>query len=322
MAFRTSSGDFNVDSYKDQSSALVIISWGVWIIAVMLLNVMFMNFIIAVISESYEKVMQKLVAESYKVKVQMIVEIELHFSKEELTSEKYFPRYLLLRRPVSSSDSESGEWQGFVKDIKNTIKTTTTKQKSDFHQEIQSQCSKLQDDTQAKHDLINANIQNINKQLQSQDSKIEQINKQLSEFIKIEQLNKQMTDFIREQQQQNQAIMQLLQNLKPIEIKLGFIFLSDFVKWKSINLSHQLNMNAQRNRVQAFKLKQAGVLSANIIRKEEYQQPPMFGNIARRPQPIIRTSCQNPNFMLLLSKIQKQRLAILPRTLQLKLKHN
>eukprot|EP00347_Sterkiella_histriomuscorum_P004781 403359125 len=214
MAFRTSSGDFNVDSYKDQSSALVIISWAVWIIAVMLLNVMFMNFIIAVISESYEKVMQKLVAEGYKVKVQMIVERELHFTDEELNSEKYFPRYLLLRRPVSSSDSESGEWQGFVKDIKYTIKTTTTKQKQDFQQEISSQCQKLKDDTQAKYDLIHSNIKEsikeTNQQLQGLDTKID---------TKIEKLNKQLTDFISEQQQQNLAIMELLKNIKPQEIK-------------------------------------------------------------------------------------------------------
>jgi len=36
-----------------------------------------MNFIIAVISESYEKFMQKLVAESYRVKANMIVEREM-----------------------------------------------------------------------------------------------------------------------------------------------------------------------------------------------------------------------------------------------------
>jgi len=36
-----------------------------------------MNFIIAVISESYEKVMQKLVAESFRVKANMIAEREL-----------------------------------------------------------------------------------------------------------------------------------------------------------------------------------------------------------------------------------------------------
>jgi hypothetical protein len=59
MAFRTSSGDFYVDSFKDQPPSLIGISWLIWVIAVIILNVIFMNFIIAVISESYEKAMQK-----------------------------------------------------------------------------------------------------------------------------------------------------------------------------------------------------------------------------------------------------------------------
>jgi len=52
------------------------VAWIIWIVAVLVLNIVLMNFLIAVISESYERVMQKLVAESYKVKVNMIVEKE------------------------------------------------------------------------------------------------------------------------------------------------------------------------------------------------------------------------------------------------------
>ena len=77
MTFRISSGDFSTDDYNQQSNFLIPITWSIWIIAVFVLNVIFMNFIIAVISESYEKVMQKLVAESYKVKANMIVEREM-----------------------------------------------------------------------------------------------------------------------------------------------------------------------------------------------------------------------------------------------------
>eukprot|EP00347_Sterkiella_histriomuscorum_P015684 403356086 len=269
MAFRTSSGDFNVDSYKDQSSALVIISWVIWIIAVMLLNVMFMNFIIAVISESYEKVMQKLVAESYRVKVQMIVERELHFTEEELISEQYFPKYMILRRPVSSSDGENGEWQGFVKDIKNTIKTASTKQKSDIQYQIQAQSEK----SQAQNDIIQTQTEKIQAQnekmeQQSEDLKSEvqiikietlQINnnfdsiqadikENMQEILalkdgleskstealqnqliilnqqfdaqesKIETINNQLAEFINDQKLQNAAIIQLLQNPRPLEI--------------------------------------------------------------------------------------------------------
>jgi hypothetical protein len=60
FSFRASLGDFDVAPIKD--SSLVAISWVIWIIAVFVMNLIFMNFIIAVISESYEKVMQKLIA--------------------------------------------------------------------------------------------------------------------------------------------------------------------------------------------------------------------------------------------------------------------
>lgn len=58
MAFRTSTGDFEVDEFANQDN-LIIITWIVWLIAVIILQMIFMNFIIAVISESYEKIMQK-----------------------------------------------------------------------------------------------------------------------------------------------------------------------------------------------------------------------------------------------------------------------
>ena len=76
MIFRLSTGDFGVENYRDEKSFLNIVAWLIWVIAVLVLNIVLMNFLIAVISESYERVMQKLVAESYKVKVNMIVEKE------------------------------------------------------------------------------------------------------------------------------------------------------------------------------------------------------------------------------------------------------
>ena len=71
-------------------------------IGVFILNVMFMNFIIAVISESYEKVMQRLVALSYMLKAEMIVEREGLMSNLDLENKEYFPRFLILRRAVGS----------------------------------------------------------------------------------------------------------------------------------------------------------------------------------------------------------------------------
>ena len=93
MSFRTSLGDFDLDNFgttnetdEITSTEIVILRWIIWILSVFVMNIVFMNFIIAVISESYEKVMQKLVAQSYKVKVDMIAERELNFTQEDFSN--------------------------------------------------------------------------------------------------------------------------------------------------------------------------------------------------------------------------------------------
>lgn len=69
-----------------------------------------MNFIIAVISESYEKIMQKLVSQIYSGKVDLIVERELHMSENDEKNPYYFPRYIMLRRPVRTDGGNMEEW--------------------------------------------------------------------------------------------------------------------------------------------------------------------------------------------------------------------
>lgn len=66
----------------------------------MLLNIILLNFIIAVISQSYEKVMAKIKALNYKIKAEMIYEREIHFNLNDLQNRKYFPKFLILRRPT------------------------------------------------------------------------------------------------------------------------------------------------------------------------------------------------------------------------------
>jgi len=80
MSFRLSAGDFELDAYSTQRTYLILITWLIWIVGVVALNMVFMNFIIALISDSYARVMEKSEAESYKVKANMIVEREIHFT--------------------------------------------------------------------------------------------------------------------------------------------------------------------------------------------------------------------------------------------------
>ena len=110
MAFRTSAGDFDMDNFGNTEDNIetILLRWFIWIIGVLVMNVIFMNFIIAVISESYEKVMQKLIAESYRVKVEMIAERELFFKDDDFkTDHNTFPKYLILRRSVEGENSSA-----------------------------------------------------------------------------------------------------------------------------------------------------------------------------------------------------------------------
>ena len=91
-------------------------------------NIIFMNFIIAVVNESYENCMSKMVAQQVKVKINMIIERESVMSQSELDNEDWFPNYIVVRRKAYGSQ-ESGQWQGFVKEIKtNFDKAFTTLQ--------------------------------------------------------------------------------------------------------------------------------------------------------------------------------------------------
>lgn len=79
--------------------------------------------------------MTKLVAQAYKVKVDMIVEREYHLSESDFKNDFYFPKNLILRR--SADLDESGEeWQGFIKDLKATVKTSSSKTQNDLNMRI------------------------------------------------------------------------------------------------------------------------------------------------------------------------------------------
>ena len=84
MSYRLSLGDFELEGFTNQRDSLITYSWALWMIGVFVMNVMFMNFIIAVISESNEKVMQRVIALSFKLKAEMIVEREDLMTEEDL----------------------------------------------------------------------------------------------------------------------------------------------------------------------------------------------------------------------------------------------
>ena len=90
-------------------------------------NVIFMNFIIAVVSQSYENCMQKSTAQSFKVKLHMIRERESIMSDKDYMNKDFFPNYMILCKPISEgSNADSGnmdnEWNGVLREMEKVVK--------------------------------------------------------------------------------------------------------------------------------------------------------------------------------------------------------
>lgn len=74
MAFRSSIGDNEMSDYT--ISEYRVLTWIIWLIIMFVGNIVFMNFIIAVVNQSYENCMMQRYAQSYSMMLDMIVERE------------------------------------------------------------------------------------------------------------------------------------------------------------------------------------------------------------------------------------------------------
>jgi hypothetical protein len=71
--------------------------------------------------------MQRSVAQSFKVKLNMIRERESMMTKEEYLKEDWFPNYIILCKPLSEGRNSDGgemenEWNGLLKEIEKGVK--------------------------------------------------------------------------------------------------------------------------------------------------------------------------------------------------------
>ena len=76
----------------------VYLTFVVFILSNIALSMILMNFIIAVISNSYEKVITFAVAHDYRQKATLISELEQLFKTRDLENQKYFPEYIIVRK--------------------------------------------------------------------------------------------------------------------------------------------------------------------------------------------------------------------------------
>jgi len=94
---RVSIGDFDFGGANYLSPEENMLYWFIWLIVVIVTCIIFLNFIIAEASASYEKVKENLDAMINKEKASLIAEAETMFFSSKKDNLK-FPKYIVIRK--------------------------------------------------------------------------------------------------------------------------------------------------------------------------------------------------------------------------------
>jgi hypothetical protein len=109
-------------------------AWLMWFITLIVGNIVFFNFIMAVVWSNHEKCMEKLVAQGFWGKLDMIIDIELFMTEDDRKNPTYFPTYLIQSWDLDNDvEGHQGlEWQGFVREIKRQVDSIRIQLKKEF----------------------------------------------------------------------------------------------------------------------------------------------------------------------------------------------
>ena len=81
ICLRTAVGDNEMGDYTENSEYKSL-TWIIWVLVIVVCNIILMNFIIAVVNDSYSQSMAKKVSQSYRLKVPLIIEREKLFDEK------------------------------------------------------------------------------------------------------------------------------------------------------------------------------------------------------------------------------------------------
>eukprot|EP00055_Hartaetosiga_balthica_P010180 m.42663 g.42663 ORF g.42663 m.42663 type:complete len:1323 (-) comp7069_c0_seq2:2542-6510(-) len=94
----------------------------IFVVTMVLVPIVLLNLLIALMSDSYERIQDRATIEFYRLRAQIVHEQELFFSKNERLRRDWYPRYLHVLVPSSFHEATvDAEWQGVMHEIKQEI---------------------------------------------------------------------------------------------------------------------------------------------------------------------------------------------------------
>lgn len=95
-SLRSSLGDFDFDASTYLNQEENYLFWFIWLLMIVTTCIIFLNFIIAEASNSYQKVKNRMGAELFREKTALVSEAECMLFDSQRTPEA-FPRYIVIR---------------------------------------------------------------------------------------------------------------------------------------------------------------------------------------------------------------------------------
>lgn len=112
------------DEKYRHSYLIICFTYVLWGFSVFFTSMIFMNFIIAVISDTYNTVIEFREAHDYKQRVMMIYEREAQFNDKDFENPIYFPSVLIVRKKKENK-TQKNNMQNWTANIKSFVKSQT-----------------------------------------------------------------------------------------------------------------------------------------------------------------------------------------------------
>jgi hypothetical protein len=151
-------GAFDIDEYTNTES-LVFFSIFLFLILVIMLNLL-----IAIMSDTFERVMESWVFEGRKMRIETIMEEELLLNDSQNT--EYFPEYLQVLRPVEEAEEEWSGVSGQITTVMNEVvqvedKMATKEEVARLEDKVDDMVAEIKAEMQANQALIMQQLQNM-----------------------------------------------------------------------------------------------------------------------------------------------------------------
>ena len=116
-SFKLSLGDFNTNGFRGENQGL---TWVVFVFATFLLQITFLNMIIAIMANTFDYVMEKKQQTSMKERISILA--DFRFVLRAMSLEQEFPYILVVKPKVENNEDE---WQGMLDSIKKQFKNSS-----------------------------------------------------------------------------------------------------------------------------------------------------------------------------------------------------